>query len=66
MIIDRPEDYKLPVFGHQPTYILAKNDVFFVYPNQANKFLSKYKNSFQHGGISMEELMVPVATLNPR
>jgi len=66
MLIDRPEDYKLPVFGHQPTYVLAKNDVFFVYPNQANKFLSKYKNSFQHGGISMEELLVPVATLNPR
>ena len=66
MLIDRPEDYKLPVFGQQPTYVLAKNDVFFVYPNQVNKFLSKYKNSFQHGGISMEELLVPVATLNPR
>ena len=66
LIIDRPDEYKLPVFGQQPTYILAKNDTFFVYPNQANKFLSKFKNSFQHGGISMEELLVPVATLYPR
>ncbi len=66
LIIDRPYEYKLPVFGQQPTYVIAKNDVFFIYPNQANKFLSKFKNSFQHGGISMEELLVPVATLNPR
>ena len=66
LVIDRPDEYKLPVFGQQPTYIIAKNDVFFVYPNQANKYLYKYKNSFQHGGISMEELLVPIATLTPR
>jgi hypothetical protein len=37
--------------------------VYFVYPNEANKYQTKFKNSFQHGGISMEEMLIPVAIL---
>ncbi|MFZ1687524.1 MAG: PglZ domain-containing protein, partial [Flavobacteriales bacterium] len=38
----------------------------FVYPNNYNHFVNFYRNTFQHGGISMEEMMVPVAYLTPR
>tara|TARA_B100000686_G_scaffold353306_1_gene458381 strand:+ start:1536 stop:3092 length:1557 start_codon:yes stop_codon:yes gene_type:complete len=66
LVIKNPMEYRLPEFGPQPTYLVAKDDVFFVYPNQVNKYLSKFKNSFQHGGISMEEMMVPVAVMKTR
>lgn len=66
MIIRNPNKYRLPVFGHQPSYVIAKSDNYFVYPNEAHKYQAKFKNSFQHGGISMEEMMVPVAIMNSK
>jgi hypothetical protein len=66
IIIKEPEKFRLPVFGPQPSYIIAKDDVYFIYPNQAHKYQSKFKNSFQHGGVSMEEMMVPVAIMKGR
>ena len=45
-------------------YLKDKN--YFVYPNEAHKYQAKFKNSFQHGGISMEEMMVPVAVMKGR
>ncbi|MBT3589912.1 MAG: PglZ domain-containing protein [Candidatus Marinimicrobia bacterium] len=63
LVIKDPSQYRLPSFGEQPSYIMAKDDIYFVYPNQVHKFQSMYSNSFQHGGISMEEMLVPVATL---
>ena len=48
------------------TYIIAKEDFYFVYPNNFNEMVRQFMNSFQHGGISLEEMVVPVATLNPR
>ena len=62
-VIDRPEKYRLPILGPQFNYLIAKNDAYFLYPNDANKYKNKLKNSFQHGGISMEELLVPVLTM---
>ena len=66
MIIREPKDYRLPEFGPQPTYVIAKNDNYFVYPNEAHKYQGKFKNSFQHGGISMEEMIVPIAIMESR
>jgi len=66
LIIKEPEKYRLPEFGPQPSYLIAKDDIYFVYPNQAHKYQAKFKNSFQHGGISMEEMMVPVAVMKGR
>ena len=40
-----------------------RKNVYFIYPNQAHKYQEKFKNSFQHGGISMEEMMVPIVTM---
>ena len=53
----------MPELVHQTNYLVAKDDVFFLYPNQQHRFEGKLKESFQHGGISMEEIMVPVVTM---
>ena len=63
LIIKDPNLYKLPSYGHQPSYLIAKYDNYFVYPNEASKYQSKFNNSFQHGGISMEEIIVPLAIM---
>jgi len=66
LIIKDPRDYRLPEFGPQPSYVIAKNDNYFVYPNEAHKYQGKFSNSFQHGGISMEEMIVPLAIMKSR
>ncbi len=66
VLIKNPEDYRLPRFGVSTTYIFAKEDYYFVYPTQYHKYVAKYANTFQHGGISLEECVLPVITLSPR
>ena len=66
LVIKRPAEYRLPEFGPQTNYLIAKDDIYFLYPTHYHRYLSLYKNSFQHGGISMEELMVPVITMKGR
>jgi len=66
MFIKNPKDYKLPVYSMSTTYIIAKEDFYFVYPTKFSEYQREYKNSFQHGGISLEEMIVPVATLRPK
>ena len=63
LTIDDPKKYGLPEKSKFNQYIIAKNKHFFVYPNNYNKYVNRLKNSFQHGGISMEEMIVPVTTL---
>jgi hypothetical protein len=48
------------------SYIIAKEDFYFVYPTRFHEYENKYRGSFQHGGISVEEMILPVATLTPR
>ena len=64
--IDRPLDYNLPMFDVNTEYIIAKDNTFFVYNNDYHKFVSMYKNTFQHGGISMDEMIVPLISLNKK
>jgi len=47
-------------------FIFAKEDVFALYPNNYNHFVNYYKNTFQHGGISIEEMIVPVVRLQSK
>jgi len=65
-LIKKPEDYRLPKFGLATTYLVAKEDFFFVYPNNYNDYIRQFNNSFQHGGISLEEMVVPLAVMTPR
>jgi len=59
-------EYKLPKRGVTINYIIAKEDYYFVYPTDYHKYLSHYKDTFQHGGISMEEMILPVVTMEPK
>jgi hypothetical protein len=61
-----PTAYRLPNDGVNKNYILAKEDFYFVYPTRFHEFERQFRGSFQHGGVSMEELVLPVATLKPR
>lgn len=61
--VKNPNDYKLPKRGVTISYIFAKEDYYFVYPTDYHKYLAHYKDSFQHGGISMEEMILPVITM---
>ena len=64
-IID-PNEYLLPMFDVNTQYIIAKNNKFFVYLNQFNKYSNMLKNSFQHGGISLDEIIVPLIHLKKK
>ena len=64
--IKNPAEYKLPKRGVTANYIIAKEDFYFVYPTDYHKYLSYYKDTFQHGGISMEEMILPVITMEPK
>lgn len=61
--IRNPENVGLPSPNLSSKYIFAMNSDFFAYPNNYNYYVSYYKNTFQHGGISMEEMLVPYITL---
>jgi CheY-like chemotaxis protein len=63
IFIKNPTEYKLPKRGVTISYIIAKEDYYFVYPTDYHKYLSYYKDTFQHGGISLEEMILPVVTL---
>ncbi|MDP4188821.1 MAG: two-component system response regulator, partial [Bacteroidota bacterium] len=53
----------LPKDNLTSTYIFANRNDFLVYPNNYNYYVNYYKNTFQHGGVSMEEMIVPLITL---
>ncbi|MEX2380079.1 MAG: PglZ domain-containing protein, partial [Vicingaceae bacterium] len=64
--IENPKDAFLPKVNVSQTFIFAKGDKFFAYPNNFNHYVNYYRNTFQHGGISMEEMLVPIVTLSPK
>ncbi|MBT3267047.1 response regulator [Candidatus Poribacteria bacterium] len=64
--IDDPGMYQLPADSSGKNYLLAKEDYYFVYPTEFNAYRRQLKGGFQHGGISMQELLIPCATLRPR
>ena len=66
IFVRNPSDFKLPKRGINTTYIIAKEDYYFVYPTSYNKYLNYYKDSFQHGGASMEEMILPLIRLDRR
>lgn len=59
-------DYKLPKRGVTINYIIAKEDYYFVYPTEYHKYLTYYKDTFQHGGISLDEMLLPIITMEPK
>ena len=66
LMIKDPEAYGLPSGGLGSNFVIAKEDFYFVYPTNFNQYQRQYKDSFQHGGISLEEMVLPVAIMEPK
>ena len=65
-VIKEPQKAQLPAPNLSTSYVFATGDSFFAYPNNYNYYVSYYKDTFQHGGISMEEMIVPLVTMKVR
>ncbi len=64
--IKNPSRFGLPSPSMSTNYLIAKEDSYFVYPTNYHHYLSLYNGSLQHGGISMEEMILPIIFLTPR
>ncbi|MEN9640663.1 MAG: hypothetical protein RLZZ262_2532 [Bacteroidota bacterium] len=64
--VRNPSDAFLPKANISTSFIFAQSDDFFVYPNNYNQFVNFYQNTFQHGGISMEEVLIPFVVLKKK
>jgi hypothetical protein len=63
ILMPEPEKYRLPRRGLNIGYIIAKENYYFVYPTYYHKYLAMYKDSFLHGGCSLEEMVLPVVIM---
>jgi len=61
-----PQEGFLPKTSINSEYVFARDQDFFVYPNNYNHFVHYYNDTFQHGGISLEELIIPYVDLSPK
>ena len=64
--VKAPHAIQLPAPNISTSYVFATGNTFLAYPNNYNYYVSYYKDTFQHGGISMEEMLVPLITLTPK
>lgn len=64
--VRNPADAFLPKQHVSTAFVFAKQDLFFAYPNNYNYYVSYYRNTFQHGGISLEEMIIPFITLTAK
>nr|WP_299034042.1 bifunctional response regulator/alkaline phosphatase family protein [uncultured Tenacibaculum sp.] len=64
--VKNPKDIFLPSIAINSPFIFTKEDLFFAYPNNYNHFVKYYKNTYQHGGVSLEEMIIPCAVYNPK
>ncbi|VAW27674.1 Response regulator, partial [hydrothermal vent metagenome] len=61
-----PEKFKLPKVNVSSSYVFATKDQFFAYPNNFNYYVKYYRDTFQHGGVSLEEMIIPIISLTSR
>ena len=64
--IEQPKQVGLPCPNVSSSYAFCTGSDFFAYPNQFNYYAQYYRNTFQHGGISLEEMIIPLVTLTPK
>jgi hypothetical protein len=64
--VKNPQEANLPKLHVSSSFIFTKEDTYFVYPNNYNHFVNYYNETFQHGGISLEEMIVPYAVYGPK
>ncbi|HEA29611.1 MAG TPA: PglZ domain-containing protein [Leeuwenhoekiella sp.] len=61
-----PKKIHLPTINMSSSFIFAKGDLFFAYPNNYNHYVGYYRNTYQHGGVSLEEMIIPFIVMNPK
>lgn len=66
MVIENPKRVGLPSPNVSSSYMFCSSNDFFAYPNQFNYYAQYYRDTFQHGGISLEEMIIPLVILNPK
>jgi hypothetical protein len=66
LAVKDPKTIHLPTINMSSSFIFAKGDMFFAYPNNYNYYVNYFRNTYQHGGVSMEEMIIPFAVLMPR
>lgn len=66
LVAKDPKSIHLPSITMSSSFIFAKNDLFFAYPNNYNYYVNYFRNTYQHGGVSMEEMIIPFASLTPK
>ena len=66
LVAKDPKSIHLPSITMSSSFIFAKNDLFFAYPNNYNHYVSYFRNTYQHGGVSLEEMIIPFAVLSPK
>ncbi|WP_152286507.1 T9SS response regulator signal transducer PorX [Flavicella marina] len=64
--VKNPKAIFLPEQHMNSSFVFAKEDLFFAYPNNYNHFVKYYKNTYQHGGVSLEEMIIPCAIFEPK
>ena len=66
MLIKNPAEYRLPPNSPIETYAITTENYYLVYPTNFHEYERLYRDSFQHGGISMEEMLCPFVVMEPR
>jgi CheY-like chemotaxis protein len=61
-----PKAVHLPSITMNSSFVFAKTDMFLAYPNNFNHYVGYYRNTYQHGGVSLEEMIIPFVVLNPK
>ncbi|WP_163514952.1 T9SS response regulator signal transducer PorX [Gelidibacter japonicus] len=65
-VVKDPKSIHLPSITMSSSFIFAKGDLFLAYPNNYNHYVSYFRNTYQHGGVSLEEMIIPFVVLNPK
>jgi CheY-like chemotaxis protein len=66
IFVKDPDAYRLPRRSLNTNYLIAREDYYFVYPTNYHYYLNYFKDSLQHGGVSMEEMILPVVIMEPK
>lgn len=64
--VPKPERFHLPTLNVSTSYVFTKGESFFAYPNNYNYYVNYFKDTFQHGGVSMEEMIIPIISLTSK
>ena len=64
--VKNPKDIQLPTVHMSSSFVFAKEDLFVAYPNNYNHYVKYFKNTYQHGGISLEEMIIPCVIMDPK